>query len=147
MKDYMKVKITEIACNFAVNSLRPKKFSGNYQKKRTSSAKDIWQSPYLTRFYAISKAANLNYRPISLSYRPKILQQGESRTKYLSDIFSETFKGKLGYQSTSSSRVVLNKIEDHNYVFQTSYFLQFFTWRAMSMNSFFSKKYCRLLPE
>lgn len=55
MKDYMKVKITTIACKFAVEWLRPKKFSGNYEKKGAPSGKYIWQSSYLPRFYAISQ--------------------------------------------------------------------------------------------
>ena len=52
MKDYMKVKITEIACKFA---LRFKKFPGNHQKKGTSSAKHIRQSPCSPGFYATPK--------------------------------------------------------------------------------------------
>ena len=49
MKYYMKIKITKIACKFF------RTFSKNYQKKETPSAKHIWQSPYLPRFYVISK--------------------------------------------------------------------------------------------
>ena len=54
---YMKVKITkitwmEIRCR---KWLRPKRFSRNYQKKETRSAKNIWQGPCLPKFYATFK--------------------------------------------------------------------------------------------
>ena len=51
----MKVKITKIVYTFAIKLLRSKKFSENYQKKETPLAKHLRQSPYLPRFYAISK--------------------------------------------------------------------------------------------
>ena len=37
----MKVKITEIACKFAVKWLWPKKCSGNYRKKETPLTKHL----------------------------------------------------------------------------------------------------------
>ena len=53
MKEYMKVKIAKIACKFAVERfLRPKKCSGNYQKKR-----NVFNKTHLSEsiFIAISK--------------------------------------------------------------------------------------------
>ena len=39
--DYMKVRITKIACKFAVKKTEVKKFSENYQKKGTPLAKHL----------------------------------------------------------------------------------------------------------
>ena len=52
--DYIKAK-SRIAFKFAVKWPSLKKISVNYQKKGTPSAKHIWQSPFLQRFYTISK--------------------------------------------------------------------------------------------
>ena len=53
-----------------------------------------------------------------LNYRHKILKQEDSKTNYLSDIFSEILKGKYSFQSTSSGGVLFTKIEDHNYPYK-----------------------------
>ena len=72
-----------------------------------------------------------------VSYRPKILQQGDYSTDYLSEIFLKTFKGKLSFQNMSSSRVFFTKIEDHSYV--SNLIFSMIIWRAMSTNIFSSE--------
>ena len=118
MKDYMKVKITKITCKFALKLLRSKKFSKNYQKKGTRLAKHLWQNPYLPRFYTTSKlqALSLLQRCRFWARDLKLFNKG---IPIQSEVFSKTFKGKLSFQSMSSSSVYFIKIEDRNYMFQT----------------------------
>ena len=72
-----------------------------------------------------------------VSYRPKILQQGDYNADYLSEIFSEAFKGKLTFQKMSSSRFFFTKIEDHSYV--SNLIFSKIIWQAMTMNIFSSE--------
>ena len=54
-----------------------------------------------------------------VNYRLNILQHEDSKTDYLSKMFSKIFRGKLSIQSTSTGKVFFTKIEGHKYVFQT----------------------------
>ena len=72
-----------------------------------------------------------------VSYTPKVLEQGDYSTDYLTEIFSETFKGKLSFQNMSSSRVFFTNIEDHSYV--SNLIFSTIIWRAMSTNIFSSE--------
>ena len=49
MEDYLKVKITEIACKFVVKLLKTKKISGNYQKKETPFSKTYLKESVFTK--------------------------------------------------------------------------------------------------
>ena len=72
-----------------------------------------------------------------LNYRHKILKQEDSKTDYLSDIFSELLKGKFSFQSTSSGGVLLTKIEDHNYPYKhTTFILRWNDVEAVASTSF-----------
>ena len=72
-----------------------------------------------------------------VSYRPKILLTRDYSTGYLSEIFSETFKGKLSFQNMSNSRVFHTKIEDHSYV--SNLIFSMIIWRTMSTNIVYSE--------
>ena len=80
-----------------------------------------------------------------VSYRPKILKQGDYSTYCLSELFSETFNRNFSFQNISSSRVFFIKTEDHGYVFQANIFHDNLTDNVYE--HFFPKKYCSLVLE
>lgn len=106
-----------------------KQFSGNHQDNGTSSAKHLLQSPFFLLGNNLSFKLKLYYNVQDLNCRPKILQQRDSKTDFLSKNFLEFLRKSLvehaywwGEKHPLFMRVFFTKFEDHNCLFQTSYF-------------------------
>ena len=94
---------------------------------------------FLNIFVCIEK---LNYMEDFMKVKITKLAKITKGTDYLSEIFLETFKVKLSFQSTCSSRVFFIKIEGQNYVFKLNIFFE--NLKGIFYEQFFHVRHCRL---
>ena len=92
---------------------------------------------FLNIFVCIEK---LNYMEDFMKVKITKLAKITKGTDYLSEIFLETFKVKLSFQSTC--RVFFIKIEGQNYVFKLNIFFE--NLKGIFYEQFFHVRHCRL---
>lgn len=87
----------------------------------------------------------------TVNYRSKILKQGDSKKDYLSEIFSETFKGKFISQSTTSGSLFFYALQTICVSKTISMLIELNIFHNNLTDNvyekIFSQKYCRLTPE
>ena len=149
MKDYIKFKFTKKSCKFCKET-KAQTNLWELSKEGKAFSKSLLRESVFTKILRYTSAANLSFTTEmqAVNYRSKILQQGDSKTDYLSEIFSEIFKGKFSSQSTTSGSLFFYALQTICLSKTISMFIELNIFHNNLTNKvyehFCSSKYCML---
>ena len=119
-------------------------------KEGKAFSKSFLIKSVITKILGYTSAANLSFTTEmrAVNYRSKILKQGDSKKDYLSEIFSETFKGKFISQSTTSGSLFFHALQTICVSKTISMLIELYIFHNNLTNKvyehFYSSKYCML---
>ena len=113
---------TEKACKFTIRRLKHNKLPGNYWKKRTLQQSAFDRVRFYERFrLCLAAIGNFSLVVQIVIYRPKNLQQWDSKIDFLSEDFPKLLQRGLVFRRTHCGRAFFTKTEELNYEFRMRY--------------------------